>query len=106
MSAHLNVLMRPWVALLLALLGGCASIVRLPAPPTEEVTGLAVLGVPDARFWADGDPAPLRAYHERVLQRQREAMAPQPGGRHPSAHFLALSRGADNGAFGAGVLTG
>ena len=106
MSAQLNVLMQPCVVLLLALLGGCASIVRLPAPPAEEVTGLAVLGVPDARFWADGDPAPLRAYHERVLQRQREAMVPQPGGRQPPAHFLALSGGADNGAFGAGVLTG
>ena len=93
-------------ALLIALLAGCASIVRLPPPPAAAVTDLEILGVPEARFWADGDPAPLAAYLTRVLRRQTAAAPPGPGGRLPPAHFLALSGGADDGAFGAGVLLG
>ena len=94
-------------ALLLAVaLAGCASIVRLPPPPPAAVTSIEVLGVPEARFWADGDPAPLAAYLERVLRRQTAAALPAPGGQLPPAHFLALSGGADDGAFGAGVLIG
>ena len=92
--------------LLLVMLAGCATIVRLPPPPAAAVTDLEILGVPEARFWADGDPAPLAAYLARVLRRQTAAALPGPGGRLPPAHFLALSGGADDGAFGAGVLLG
>lgn len=92
--------------LLAAVLAGCTSVVRLPPPPAEAVTRLEVLGVPEARFWADGDPAPLAAYLERVLGRQTAAVTPGSGGQLPPAHFLALSGGADDGAFGAGVLIG
>lgn len=92
--------------MLFALLAGCASVTRLPSPPSEQLTSIDVLGVPDSRFWADGDPAPIVAYYERVLRRQIAVAAPGRGGRMAPAHFLALSGGADNGAFGAGVLNG
>ena len=92
--------------LVAAAVAGCAGVIRLPPPPDEAVTELAVLGVPEARFWTDGEAAPIAAYLDRVLRRQTEAAAPAPGGRLPPAHFLALSGGADDGAFGAGVLTG
>ena len=92
--------------LLLAFLAGCASITRLPAPPSEQVTAIDVLGVPDTRFWADGDPAPIVVYYERVLRRRLTTLPPAPGGRLAPGHFLALSGGADDGAFGAGVLLG
>lgn len=92
--------------MLFALLAGCASVRRQPAPPSEQLTSIDVLGVPDSRFWADGDPAPVVAYYERVLRRRISAAQPGRGGRMPPAHFLALSGGADNGAFGAGVLNG
>ena len=92
--------------LLLVFLAGCASIARLPAPPPERVTNIDVLGVPDSRFWADGDPAPIVAYYERVLRRRLGAPSPGRGGRVAPGHFLALSGGADDGAFGAGVLVG
>ena len=92
--------------LLLAFLAGCASITRLPAPPSQQVTAIDVLGVPDSRFWADGDPAPIIAYYERVLSRRNAGRPIGRGGRIPPAHFLALSGGADDGAFGAGVLVG
>ena len=92
--------------LLLTFLAGCASITRLPAPPSEQVTAIDVLGVPDSRFWADGDPAPIIAYFERVLSRRNAGRPMGRGGRIPPGHFLALSGGADDGAFGAGVLVG
>jgi len=92
--------------LLLVFLAGCASIARLPAPPPEQVTSIDVLGVPDSRFWADGDPAPIVAYYERVLRRRLTVLSPGRNGRVVPGHFLALSGGADDGAFGAGVLVG
>lgn len=92
--------------LLIMLLAGCASITRLPAPPSEQVPNIDVLGVPDSRFWADGDPAPIVAYYERVLRRRITALPRGRGGLMSPSHFLALSGGADDGAFGAGVLVG
>jgi len=92
--------------LLLAFLAGCASIARLPAPPPQQVSAIDVLGVPETRFWADGDPASIIAFYERVLGRREAARPVGRGGRIPPGHFLALSGGADDGAFGAGVLMG
>ena len=92
--------------LVLAFLAGCASIARLPAPPPQQVSAIDVLGVPETRFWADGDPAPLIAFYERLLSRREAGRPVGRGGRIPPGHFLALSGGADDGAFGAGVLVG
>ncbi|MCA3285341.1 MAG: patatin-like phospholipase family protein [Roseomonas sp.] len=92
--------------LVLAFLAGCASIARLPAPPPQQVSAIDVLGVPETRFWADGDPASIIAFYERVLSRREAARPMGRGGRIPPGHFLALSGGADDGAFGAGVLVG
>jgi hypothetical protein len=92
--------------LLLAFLAGCASIVRLPAPPPQQLSAIDVLGVPETRFWADGDPASIIAFYERLLSRREAARPMGRGGRIPPGHFLALSGGADDGAFGAGVLVG
>ena len=92
--------------MLCALLAGCASVTRLPSPPAEQVTSIDVLGVPESRFWADGDSAPIVAYYERMLRRRLAVLPPGRGGRIAPAHFLALSGGADDGAFGAGVMNG
>jgi hypothetical protein len=59
---------------------------------------VTVLGLPNARFWADTDgPAMLQ---EAMRAREREADPNAP------ASYLGLSGGSDNGAFGAGVLIG
>ena len=108
-----RIIMQGWPALrataaclLIMLVAGCASIARLPAPPSPEVSNIDVLGVPESRFWADGDPAPIVAYYEQVMRRRMAALAPGRSGRMAPAHFLALSGGGDDGAFGAGVLVG
>jgi predicted acylesterase/phospholipase RssA len=101
------------MALALAtLLSGCANILRLEAPPAAITPELSVLGIENARFWPDGPPDAL--LREATLAAQREAAVlatgtpptlPHPRVA-PPAHFLALSGGADNGAFGAGLLVG
>ncbi len=82
-------------------LTGCASNLRLQAPPPDVTEQLPVLGVPNVRFWLDGDPAPL--IREGALMAEREAGA---GTALRPQNFLALSGGGDNGAFGAGVMLG
>ncbi|WP_372617354.1 patatin-like phospholipase family protein [Falsiroseomonas sp.] len=95
------------VLLILAagLLGGCASVVRLDPPPPGITADLPVLGIPNARFWPDGPPDALG--REGVLMAERGRAAQGARRDSPSeAHFLALSGGGDNGAFGAGLMNG
>lgn len=88
---------------LLLLLSGCASYLRLDAPPLAETESIPVLGVPNARFWLDAAPDAL--VREGMLMAAREAAA-NPGRPLGHQHFLALSGGGDNGAFGAGMMLG
>lgn len=92
----------PWCLALLLTLSGCATILRLEAPPAEATIDLPILGIPNARFWPDGPPAPLVREGMLMVERQRGRL----GTSLPPAHFLALSGGSDNGAYGAGLLTG
>lgn len=89
--------MRRVLLLLTLLLPGCASLVRLPAPPAEVVPALPVTGIANGRFWPDGEAAPMQAEARLAASRR----APSREG-----HFLALSGGGDNGAFGAGLMQG
>ncbi len=105
---------------LLLVLSGCAGIFRLDPPPPTVTPGLPVLGLDNARFWPDGPADALLREAALVVSRQAEFSAPAPVGPRargpgprraaappaPPAHFLALSGGGDNGAFGAGLLLG
>ncbi|UPY35744.1 patatin-like phospholipase family protein [Sediminicoccus sp. KRV36] len=86
--------------LLLLPLSGCASYIRLAAPPGATAEAIPVLGIPNARFWLDASPDGL--IREGSLMAQREAAAGPLGPQN----FLALSGGGDNGAFGAGMMLG
>jgi hypothetical protein len=92
--------MRRNLALLLVVLAlaGCALVTRLPAPPPDETVVARVVGRTDARLWFDEPPGPILATIERSIARR----GAEPGPRH----FLVLSGGGDDGAFGAGLLTG
>ncbi len=89
--------MRRLLLLLTLLLPGCAGLMRLPAPPAEVVPVLPVTGIANGRFWPDGDAAAMQAEARLAASRRSPA---------PGRHFLALSGGGDNGAFGAGLMQG
>lgn len=89
------------------LLAGCATDGRLPAVPLAVANDVKPLGVPNARFYADGDAAGAQAVaNELVENRKRYEGASFGKGKFATNHFLAISGGGDDGAFGAGLLLG
>jgi predicted acylesterase/phospholipase RssA len=86
------------------LLAGCADIARLSPPPITAGDASSILGIPNARFWADGEVAPWVQEARQAGMRRRAALG-QPRVM-PPADFLALSGGGDFGAFGAGIMVG
>jgi hypothetical protein len=84
--------------------GGCSIPGREPAVPMADTEKALPLGLANARFYADGDPQGMLEAGQLALDREKAALP--PGSRLPPAHFLAVSGGGDNGAFGAGLLNG
>jgi predicted acylesterase/phospholipase RssA len=94
-------------------IAGCSIPERGPAVPQADTARALPLGIPNARFFADGDPQPLIDEAMRALEREeadrRAAGAARPGQggvRLPPVSYLAVSGGGDNGAFGAGLMNG
>jgi hypothetical protein len=83
---------------------GCAQ--RLPPLPLQYAHDIAPLGIPNARFYPDTDLAPMEALGKLTIQRERKYLSEGVSAELPTAHFLAISGGGDNGAFGAGLLCG
>jgi hypothetical protein len=75
----------------------------VPADLTNRVT---VLGIQNARFWADSQGSALAQEAERALEREKAAAGKTEGGHLLPAHFLTISGGSDDGAFGAGLICG
>jgi hypothetical protein len=86
---------------------GCsASIERIPVPE-PLVTEARVLGRDYARFWGDEppkDPVAFVRTHMPNVKRLASSVRLEKG--VPVFEYLALSGGADDGAFGAGLLVG
>jgi predicted patatin/cPLA2 family phospholipase len=85
----------------LGLLAGCSIPVRLNAVPRDEANGAEIPGIPDARFFPDTQ---LRQMTETTLRVQARHAA--RWGTAGVTNMLAISGGADDGAFGAGLLCG
>jgi len=87
----------------LALCGCAAAPVRHPLPP--GLAGMAVVpGVPaDARSWGDDPEGPLRDWLDLS---DEELAACCSGLMDRPHHYLVISSGGDDGAFGAGLLAG
>ena len=84
------------------LLTGCASMKRLP-PPGNPLVMAEIPGIPGCRIW--GDNPPIDETERRALLVAQIKASPQFDPRE-DIHMLAISGGAQEGAFGAGVLTG
>jgi predicted acylesterase/phospholipase RssA len=90
-----------------AVFGGCAQLDRLPSVTLSEVKNATILGIADARFYPDRDTSKIEALALKVYERQLKSYGLQAKAQIlQPAHFLVLSGGGDNGAFGAGLLVG
>ena len=94
------------VLLSVFILAACTSLTRLSAVPPADLAKAQPLGIPNARFYPLQQRDDLIAEGEHALERQRQALGLAPGADLPTAHFLAISGGGDDGAFGSGVLIG
>jgi len=88
------------------LLAACSGPTRLPPVPQADTTRAQPLGIPNARFFPTAGVQPMVAEGMASLQRERAYLGLSADAPLPPAHFLALSGGGDDGAFGAGLLVG
>ena len=81
---------------------GCSTIKRLP-PPNDAMTMAEIPGFPACRSWGD-DALPKAAWR---VEHFRDQLQSDPAyDSSAPVHFLAISGGAQEGAFGAGLLAG
>ena len=80
---------------------GCGGTDRLPAEPLSIASKISV-DIPDVRFYPDTDKERMAVF---AAQSYKRALAAHHG-HLPTAYFLAISGGGDDGAFGAGRLAG
>jgi predicted acylesterase/phospholipase RssA len=87
----------------LALLGACSAILRNPVPEQVHLQ-VSVLDRQDLRFWGDQqDLQKHPAFDESKPDTLEQHFA---GIMHTEHHYLAISGGGADGAYGAGVLAG
>ena len=89
-------------------LAGCGGLPRRGAVPAELTQKAQTPGVPDSRMWSDNDMLPLLQVAIWKEYRDKDALlkAGKKLEQLGPIHFLALSGGGDDGAFGAGLLVG
>jgi predicted acylesterase/phospholipase RssA len=94
------------VNLILLLTAGCATIAPRNVLPEASASHIELDGFHNIRFWGDASAQDIRAIMTADMPK---AEAPMSLGveRHRSAsNLLAISGGAEDGAFGAGLLVG
>jgi hypothetical protein len=91
------------VAAVLTSLAACA-LPRVAAVPEQGTTLARVTDIPNARFYLDS--AGIAAMNREAFAALERERAAHGAGALPTANLLALSGGGQDGAFGAGLLTG
>ena len=92
------------------LAAACSHPERGPAVPRADTTRALPLGIPNARFFADGDTGVMIQEGMRALDREMATLRAE--GKNPTrtklppVYYLAVSGGGDNGAYSAGLLNG
>jgi hypothetical protein len=85
---------------------GCATVER-HAVPAALAADAKVPGLAATRFWGDEVPKDILSFvREHMPSVTRMAAGARPKNGRPHIEYLALSGGADDGAFGAGLVTG
>ena len=85
---------------------GCSTPQRLPAVPTASALR-TIQGLGPIRFLVSRETDSFAAEARSALAKEQAWLASNgKTGEMPTAYFLAISGGGDNGAFGSGVLNG
>lgn len=95
--------------LVLILLTGCATIpLHTPVPEEKNASTLLPGFPPNIRFWADEAPPNVGDLISERLKAYRAANAEyyKKNKSYPALHYVAISGGAYDGAFGAGFISG
>jgi len=87
------------------IVAGCAATLPRNALPESLVDEAHLRGMDDVRLWGDAPPEQIHAIVQAEMSR-RSTAAIERSLKRPVADFLAISGGAEDGAFGAGLLTG
>lgn len=94
-----------FILLIVAVTAGCAATLPRNALPEKLVEKAELSGMDGVRIWGDAPPSQLQAMVSAELKLRGRA-AIERSNAHPVSNFLAISGGAEDGAFGAGLLTG
>ncbi len=94
-----------WVVLSVLVQGCTTKLVRDPVPEAL-VDAASIPGIPDARFWGDGESSAFWRMLDDVIVRMQDGTAGLPASGAIQSDILAISGGGENGAFGAGLLVG
>lgn len=103
MRLRLTVLLAATTLALLA--SGCSAPPRNAVPKDLE-NQASIPGMPDVRFWGDSMSPKVLEGFKASMDRERTASGVASIADLGESHFLALSGGGENGAFGAGLLCG
>jgi len=104
MLGHKRILFYLFAAGILLLLQSCASLPERKPVPEGAIEFAQIPGIPVARWWGDKMPQVFVNILNNFSQADYEARFPEIINR--SHHYLAISGGSSEGAFGAGFLVG
>jgi len=103
MHIKTHILLKSLLLVWLALVTACSAILRNPVPDDVHLD-VSILGRQNLRFW--GDQQQMEK-HPALNASKPEKLEQQFGGiMHREHHYLAISGGGADGAYGAGVLVG
>jgi hypothetical protein len=95
------------VGVLAALLAGCAAQSARAPVPAALVAEASIPGLAHARFWGDEVPANVLGFVQAHMPNAKVMASKLSGARgRPLVEYLAISGGAGDGAFAAGLLAG
>jgi predicted patatin/cPLA2 family phospholipase len=93
------------ISVSMALTAGCATISPRNVLPQAEASQIELAGFHNIRFWGDAPARDIQAI--MMAGEPKEARLAFAAEKHPPvANLLAISGGAEDGAFGAGLLVG
>ena len=88
---------------ILLIVSGCATAPTRNAIPESMVGAYGLPGIDNVRFWGDETPPYTKVWLSTTPEKLRERFGGIMGIEH---HYLCISGGGANGAFGAGLLVG